>query len=69
MQQECVQIQRSMHAATFEYFSSEGHIGFLDDVSFIFIDKIDPKDPNKRKYYQRHTIKTMAPQELNVEDY
>ena len=65
MQQECVQIQRSMHAATFEYFSSESHIGFLDDVSFIFIDKIDPKDLNKQKHYCRQT---MALQCFNVED-
>lgn len=68
MQQECVQIQRSMHAATFEYFSSEGHIGFLDDVSFIFIDKIDPKDPNKREHYWRHALKIMTTQSLNAED-
>ena len=54
-----------MHAATFEYFSSESHIGFLDDVSFIFIDKIDPKDLNKQKHYCRQT---MALQCFNVED-
>ena len=58
-----------MQQHLFEHFSSEGHNSFLDDVSIIFIDKTDPKDPNKRKYYQLHTIKTMAPQELNVEDY
>ena len=26
-----------------KHFSSEGHIGFIDDVSIIFIDKTDPK--------------------------
>ena len=31
-----------------QHFSSEGHNNFLDDISIIFIDKTDPKDPNKR---------------------
>ena len=51
-----------------EHFSSEGHNSFLDEVSIIFIDKTDPKDPNQREHYWRHTLKTMAPQGLNVED-
>ena len=57
-----------MQQHLFEHFSSEGHNNFLDDVSIIFIDKADPKDPNKREYYWRHTFKTMALQGLNVED-
>ena len=52
----------------FEHFSSEGHNNFLDDVSVIFIDKTDPKDPNKPEYYWSHTLKTMIPQGLNVEN-
>ena len=32
----------------FEYFSSKAYSSFLDDISIIFIDKTDPKDPNKR---------------------
>ena len=52
----------------FEHFSSEGHNSFLDDVSIIFIDKTDPKDPNKREHYWRHALKIMTPQSLNVED-
>ena len=51
-----------------EHFSSEGCNSFPDDASIVFIDKTDPKDPNKRKHYWRHTLKTMAPQELNVEN-
>ena len=37
-----------MHASTYvlKYVSSEEQSGFLDDVSIIFIDKTDPKDPN-----------------------
>ena len=40
-----------MQQHLFEHFSSEGHSNFLDDVSIIFIDKTDPKGPNKREYY------------------
>ena len=57
-----------MQQNLFEHFSSEGHSSFLDDVSIIFNDKTDPKDPNKWEHYWRHTLKTMAPQGLNVED-
>ena len=57
-----------MQQHLFEHFSSEGHNSFLDDVSIIFIDKTDPKDPNKRQHYWGHTLKTMTPQRLNVED-
>ena len=57
-----------MQQYLFEHFSSGGHNSFLDDVSIIFIDKTDPKDPNKREDYWRHTLKTMVPQGLNVED-
>ena len=51
----------------FEHFSNEGHSGFQNDVAIIFIDKTDPKDPNKREHYWRHTLKLMAPQGLNVD--
>ena len=57
-----------MQQHLFEYFSREDHSSFLDDMSIIIIDKTDPKDPNKREHYWRHTLKTMAPQGLNVED-
>ena len=58
-----------MYATTpFEHFSSEGRNSFLDDISIIFIDKTGPKDPNKRKHYWRHSLKTMARQGWNVED-
>ena len=57
-----------MQQNLFEHFTGEGHSGFLDDVSIIFIDKIDPKDPNKRKHYWRHALKIMTTQSLNAED-
>ena len=34
-----------------EHFSTKCHNSFLDDVSVTFIDKTDPKDPNKREHY------------------
>ena len=59
-----------MHAATFckEHFISEGHCSFLEDVTITFIDKTDPKDPNRQEYCWRHTFKTTAPSGLNVKD-
>ena len=52
----------------FEHFNSEGHNGFLHDVSVTLIDKTDAKNPIKREHYWRHTLKTLAPHGLNVED-
>ena len=40
-----------MQQHLFQHFPSECHNSFLDDVSIVFIDKTDPKDPNKRKHY------------------
>ena len=53
--------QSCMQQHIYEHFSSEGHCSFLDEVSITFIDKTDPKDPNKREHYWRHALKTMAP--------
>ena len=57
-----------MHQHLFEHFASEGHGSFLEDVSIIFIDKTDPKDLKQWEHYWRHTLKTMTPLGLNVED-
>ena len=46
-----------MQLQLFEHFSSEGHSSFLDDVSIIFVDKTDSKDPNKREHYWPHILK------------
>ena len=51
-----------------EHFASECHSSFLGDVTIIFIDKTDPKDPNQREHYWRHTLKKMVSLGLNVED-
>ena len=60
--------QTCMQQHLFEHLASEGHCSFLEDVTIIFIDKTDPEDPNRQKHYWRHTLKTMAPLGLNVED-
>ena len=52
----------------FENVDNEGHNSFLRDVSVTFIDKTDAKNPIKREYYWQHTLKTVAPHGLNVED-
>ena len=51
-----------------ENFASEVHCSFFEDITIIFIDKTDPKDPNRREHYWRHTLKTMAHLSSNVEN-
>ena len=51
----------------YEHFYSEGHIGFLGNVSFILIDKTGGFQPKKRENYWMRTLKTLAPLALNVE--
>ena len=60
--------QTCMQQHLFEHFPSEGHCSFLEDLTITFIDKTDPKDPNRREHYWRNTLKTMATLVLNVED-
>ena len=60
--------QICMQQHLFENFANEGHCSFLEDVTITFIDKPDPKDPNRREHYWRHTLKTMAPLDLNIKD-
>ena len=38
--------QTCMQKHLFEHFASECHCSFIEDVTIIFIDKTDPKDPN-----------------------
>ena len=61
--------QTCIQQHVFEHFESEVHSRFLEDVTITFTDKIDPKDPpNRWEHYWRHTLNTMAPLGLNVED-
>ena len=52
----------------FEHFKSEGHGGFLGNVSITLIDKTDRKDPKRRENYWMRTLTTYAPFGLNIED-
>ena len=52
----------------FEHFNSEGHNGSLHNVLVILIDKTDGKNPIKQEHYWRHTLETLVPHGLNVED-
>ena len=56
-----------MQQHLYEHFANEGHCSFLEDVTITFINKTDPKDPNRREHYWRHTLKIVAPLGLNVE--
>ena len=57
-----------MQEHMFEHFKSEGHSGFLGNVSITLIDKTDGKDPKRRETYWMRTLKTYAPFGLNIED-
>ena len=37
-----------MQEHIFEHFNSEGHTGFLENVSVTFIDKTDSQNPEKK---------------------
>ena len=54
-----------MQQDLFDNSLSEGHKGFFDDFSIIFINKSGIKKPNKQEQYWRHTFKTIALQSLN----
>ena len=57
-----------MQEHLFAHFNSEGHSGFLGNVTITLIDKIDGKDTKKREYYWTRILKTFAPHGLNIED-
>ena len=49
-------------------FNSDGHNGFLHDLSVTLINKSDAKNPIKQEHYWWHILKTLATHGLNVED-
>ena len=57
-----------MQEHLFEHFKSEGHSGFLGNVSITLIDKIDGNDPERRENYWMRILKAYAPFGLNIED-
>ena len=56
-----------MQESLYSQFESEGNNAFLIDLS-ILIDKTDGSDPTKRETFWMHTVKTLTPYELNVEN-
>ena len=56
-----------MQKHSFEHFNSEGHSGFLQNISVTLIDKIDDKNPKKRENYWIRTLKTFASFGINIE--
>ena len=60
--------EKYMQEYLYSHFESEGHNGFLEDVSITLIDKTDGSDPTKRETFWMHTLKTLAPYGLNVEN-
>ena len=52
----------------FVHFKSEGHSGFLGNVSITLMDKTDGKYPKSREIYWTRSLKTYALFGLNIED-
>ena len=52
----------------YSHFESEGHSGFPEDVSITLIDKTEGSDPTKIETFWMHTLKTLAPYGLKVEN-
>ena len=52
----------------YEHFYRNGHNGFLEHVAITLIDKTDGRDRKNRESYGMRTLKTLAPDGLNIED-
>ena len=57
-----------MQEHLYKYFESELHSGFPDEFSVILIGKTYGSNPTKRETYWMRTLKTIAPNGLNVEN-
>ena len=57
-----------MQQHLFGHFQSPGHTDFVEDVCITFIDKTEPFTPTKREDYWRQTLKTLAPNGLNIKE-
>ena len=56
-----------MQQHLYEQFYTEGHNGFLGNVSISLLDKTDGFQPKKSENYWMRTLKTIAPLGLNAE--
>ena len=59
--------KQCMQGYLYNHFESEGHNGFLEDVSSTLIDKTDDSDPTKRETFWMYTLQKLARYGLNVE--
>ena len=57
-----------MQEHLYEHFYSDGHNGFLDEVTITLTNTTDGKDPKNTKNYRVGTLKMLAPDGLNIED-
>ena len=57
-----------MQEHLYKHFQTEGHKGFLNEVSVTFIDKTDGKNPKKRERYWMRTLKKMESYGLHIAD-
>ena len=60
--------EKCMQEYLYSHIESEGHNGFLEDLSINLIDKTDATDPTKREMFWMHTLKTLALYDLNVKN-
>ena len=60
--------EKCMQECLYSHFESEGHNVFLEDVLTTLINKTDGSDPMKTETFWMHTLKTLAPYGLNVEN-
>ena len=57
-----------MQEHLYEHFYSDGHNDFLDEVTITLTNKTDGKDLKNTENYRVRTLKTLAPDGLNIED-
>ena len=57
-----------MQEYLYSHFESEGHNGFLENVSTTLIYKTDGSDPTIRETFWMHTLKKLTPYGHNVEN-
>ena len=60
--------EKPMQEKLYRHFLSEGHAGFLHNISVTLIDKTDGSNPTERENYWMRTLKTLEPYGLNVEN-
>ena len=57
-----------MQEYLYSHFQSQGHNGFLENVSITLIDKTDYSNPTKRETFWINTFKALATYGFNVEN-